>query len=101
MRVRQATYTSMSETVPSGAITNTIPVHISQSRREFGLRPRLARMARTVGTSPNQFTEYVTIPIATPGPVAPGGNYDVGSTINYNGVTYTVVSILPELPAVA
>jgi len=50
---------------PSGEIDNDIRVKVTKTNREFGLRPRYVVLARTVGTTPNDFKRYKRVPMLT------------------------------------
>lgn len=50
---------------PSGDIDNNIKAKVTKTNREFGLRPRLVVVSRTVGTGANTFKRYARIPMLT------------------------------------
>ena len=82
-------------TEPTGGVTSDIKPKLTKSDREHGIRPRGVRLVRTIGTAPDQFKKYATIPVLTAvewnsGAYAPGAAINVGTT------AYTVVSRISE-----
>jgi hypothetical protein len=73
-----------------------LPFHAlnSGSVRKFGVHPRGLRLARTVGTSPNEFSKFSFI--AAPTKAA----YDavaVGTDLSVGGAVWTVSGKRPEI----
>jgi hypothetical protein len=82
-------------TAPTGAITSNAYAKISKTNREFGIRPRGVRLARTLGTAPLTFKRYAFVPVLT-GEVWDGAAYDPGETLAVDGVDWQVVARVPE-----
>ena len=77
---------------PTAAASPGIWFYKSGSRRNKQLRTRnlvLRRVRGTIGTAPNQVTIYAYAR-ATVGTAAAWDDADIGSTVTYNGLTYTV-----------
>lgn len=83
-------YAAAAGTAPTGTDVSDINVKVSKSNREFGIRPRRVRLARTVGTAPDTFRKYATLPILRATEFATAA-YNKGATVTVGGVDYTVV----------
>ena len=81
--------------VPAGAISSSIRVKISKARNEFGVSPRCVRASRVRGTAPDQFLDYVTVPVLTLG-IWASAAFQIGATINVDGEDYTIISRINE-----
>lgn len=99
IRLRQATYTTVQGTEPTGDQTSDIPVQVTRSKREFGIRPRGVVIARTIGSGDNAFTEYARLPVLDPEDFSSStGGWVRGSNLSYRGSTWEIVSRFGELP---
>ena len=88
------TYFEALTTQSGGTATESAFVKVSKTNREFGLRPRGARLVRTVGAAPNTFKKYSFIQALTAASLT--SQLTVGSTIEIGGVTWTVLAHQPE-----
>lgn len=101
IRIRQATYTAVQGTEPTGDINDEIPAKISRSKRAFGLRPRGVVIARTRGAGDDTFTEYARLPVLDPEDFnSATGGWVTESKISYKGATWEIVARFGELPEV-
>lgn len=82
-------------TAPTGAVTSDIMVKVSKSNREFGIRPRLVRLYRTLGTAPNQFNRYRVLPVLTK-TAYDSAAFAKDAKITIGGIEWTVGSKEPE-----
>lgn len=82
-------------TEPSGPATSAIRATVSKTNREAGLRARGIRIARLVGTAPDQFYKYAFIPLRSKADEA-DVTYNPGNPFTYNGSTWTIVAFQPE-----
>lgn len=80
---------------PTGDVNTEIKAKVSKSNREYGIRPRGARISLVKGTAPDQFTVYAFIPILDPTNYGTG-NFQTDGDITYDGATWKVVSLVPE-----
>lgn len=95
MRVSEEVLTAITAALATGPAESPIPAKITKSNRQFGLRPRGVRLARVRGTAPDQFRSYAFLPI----PLASAwgvGDFAEGSTVEYNGFAWEVVSLVAE-----
>jgi hypothetical protein len=84
-------YAAAAGTVPTGAIDNNVPrAQVSKSNREFGLRPRGVRLARLVGTAPNQFYKYAFLPLRSIADFT-SPDYAIGETVTINSVSWEII----------
>lgn len=90
-----ASYAAAAGTVPGGAVTNPIPAKVSKGNREFGLRPRGVRLSRTIGTGATAFTKTGFLPLRSKAD-ATSETYAENSDITVDGITWTIVSRVPE-----
>lgn len=101
IRLRQATYSTVQGTEPTGDINNEIPAKISRSKRAFGLRPRGVVIARTRGAGDDTFTEYARLPVLDPEDFnSATGGWVTESNVSYKGVQWEIVARFSELPEV-
>ena len=101
IRIRQATYTTVQGTEPTGDINDEIPAKISRSKRAFGLRPRGVVIARTRGTGEDTFTEYARLPVLDPEDFnSATGGWVTHTNVSYKGVSWEIVARFGELPEV-
>lgn len=89
--------TSSTTTTNAGstsAISNPISADVSRGDRELGLRPRLATLA-ILGTPPTGYSSssVVRLPILNETLFAA---LTIGTSVNYLGTTWEVVSTTPE-----
>lgn len=82
-------------TVPTGTVSSPIKAQISKSNREYGLRPRGVRLARTVGTAPDTFKKYTFLPILLATEFS-SATFAIGATVTIDGTDWTVVAKVPE-----
>ena len=80
---------------PVDPATSSIRVKISKSNREYGLRPRGVRLARTIGTPPETFVKYSFLPVLN------GGDFEtpqfgLGATKTYGGNTWEIIGKVNE-----
>lgn len=80
---------------PTDPADSNIRVKISKSNREYGLRPRGVRLARTIGTAPDTFVKYSFLPVLN------GGDFDspafgLGQTKTYGGNTWEIIAKVNE-----
>lgn len=80
---------------PVGAVTQSRYARVTGSRRAYGLKARSMTLARSVGddTDYNGATVYARVPVLKKASVAA---LVIGSTITYQDVAWTIVSINPE-----
>lgn len=99
IRVRQATFTTIQGTEPTGDVSSNVRAKISKSKREFGLRPRMVLIARTRGTGEDTFTEYATLPVLDPDDFnSSTGGWVQGSNLSYKSQTWEIVARYPQIP---
>lgn len=94
MRLSSA-YAAVAGTEPAAAAGSPIYAKVSKSKREFGLRPRGARLARTVGSGDAAFQKYTFLPLRSITDAA-SATYAVGATITIDTVAWTVISLEAE-----
>lgn len=94
LRVQQATYDAAG-TPPTGDINSNIKAQIGKTNKEFGLRPRGANLARTIGTGDSAFVKYKFLPILTAAQFGTG-SFTLGSTVTVDSVTWTIISLKAE-----
>lgn len=99
LRMSTAKAAVANNTEPSGSIDSSIRVKVSKSNREYGIRPRGARLYRTVtgGTGDDAVTKtlYAFLPILTAA-VYDGNSFAEEATVTYNGSTWKVLSKVAE-----
>lgn len=88
-------YAAQAGTPPTGVVTSALKVKVSKGNKEFGLRPRGVKLARTVGTAPDTFKKYSFLPVLTPAEFITSA-YALGTEITIGGVVWIVVGIQPE-----
>lgn len=97
IRLRPDTLTAVAGTVPEGDVTNPLYVHISKSKRQFGLAPRKVLIARTLGTDPNTYTEYASLPVCDSEDFnLATGAWQIGANVTYKGATWKIVTRTAE-----
>jgi hypothetical protein len=84
-------------TPPSGAVDNPEGVKVTRNKRAIGLRPRGVRLARQVGTVPNQGNRYAFLPVLTNSAWSQP-EFAVGATITIGGNQWTVIESVQETP---
>jgi len=90
-----ADYASAAGDPPAGGVTTDIKPKISKTNREHGIRPRGARLVRTIGTEPDTFKKYTFLPVLTLTAWSSAA-YSPGTAINVGTVAYTVISRIGE-----
>lgn len=95
IRIRQQVADALTTPAPVEAVNDRTHVKISKGNREFGIRPRGIRLARTRGEAPNTFVEYAFIPVLGVGDLGDPGNA-VGNGIIYNGENWIISGHVPE-----
>lgn len=83
-------YAAKAGTAPTGAVTNDIKIKVSKGSKEFGLSPRKVILARTIGTAPDTFVKYSSLPVLTPTAFGTA-TYALNATIEIDGNTWTIV----------
>ena len=82
-------------TPPTGDIDSDISCIVSKSNRRSGLGARRVTGSRTVGTAPDAFIEYRSIPVLTPA-AFDSAAFALGATFDVDGDTFTIISRTPE-----
>lgn len=82
-------------TEPAGAIDSDVRPKISKANTEFGIRPRAVRLSRTIGTAPDTFKRYKTLPVLTATEWS-SATFAVGVQITIGGIIWTIIGRLPE-----
>lgn len=82
-------------TPPAGAINHGLQVKVSKTTREFGIKPRGVRIAKSFGTAPDTFIKYRFLPVLTIANFSTAA-FALGATITYDGASWEVVSRMPE-----
>lgn len=82
-------------TQPAEAASSNIRVKISKSNREYGLRPRGVRLARTIGTPPETFVKYSFLPVLTSADFD-SPTFGLGQTKTYGGNTWEIIGKINE-----
>lgn len=82
-------------TEPTASIDSDIFTKQSKGNTEFGIRPRAVRLVRTVGTAPDEFKKYATLPVLTIADFAAAG-FQIGATITIGGVTWEIIARIAE-----
>lgn len=90
-----APYAASAGTEPGTPTTSSIPAKVSKGNREFGLRPRGVRLARTVGTGANAFTKSSFLPLRSKAD-ASSSLYADNADVTVGGIVWTVVSRVAE-----
>lgn len=78
-------YAAAAGSEPVGGVTSDIKPKITKGNKEHGLRPRLVTLSRVIGTAPDNFTIYTSLPVLTAlewssGAFAPGATVSIGGT---------------------
>ena len=84
-------YAAAAGSPPATPATSDINAKVSKTNREFGIRPRRVRLARTVGTAPDTFRKYATLPVLTQ-TAFNSPTFAKGATVTIGGVDYEVVA---------
>jgi len=80
---------------PTTGTASSIKAKISKSNREYGIRPRGVRLARTIGTAPETFVKYAFLPVLTP--VAFNGTgFTLGGSITIGTIVWEIIARLNE-----
>jgi hypothetical protein len=95
IRLSPQVYAFATSSEPTGGTTTSIHAKQSKSDREFGVRARFLRVARTVGTAPNTFIQYANLPVLTLAAFE-SATYADGQTLSYKGTTWEIVSHTKE-----
>lgn len=99
IRLREATFTAVQGTEPTGDINSIVRAKVTRSKREFGLRPRGVVIARIRGTGDDTFTEYARLPVLDPQDFnSATGGWVEGSNVFYKGVSWEIVARFGQLP---
>lgn len=80
---------------PDAAATSSIRVKISKSNREYGLRPRGVRLARTIGVAPDTFVKYAFLPVLN-GDDFESPQFGLGVEKTYGGNTWEIIGKVNE-----
>ena len=80
---------------PTGTSNSSIRAKISKTNREYGIRPRGVRLARTVGTAPDTFTKYSFLPVLTPAAFN-GTGFTLGGTVTIGGTAWEIIARVTE-----
>jgi len=80
---------------PTAASNSSIRAKISKSNREYGIRPRGVRLARTVGTAPDTFSKYAFLPVLTP-TAFNGTGFTLGGTITIGTIEWQIIARISE-----
>ena len=78
-------------TPPTGDVDSDIKAKVTKGNREFGIRPRRVTGSTKIGTAPNDFRTYVSVPVLTPAAFATPA-FALNATFTYNSLTYTIIS---------
>ena len=84
-------YAAVAGSPPEQPATSDINAKVTKSNREFGIRPRRVRLARTVGTAPDTFRKYATLPVLTL-TAFNSETFAKGATITIDEVEYDIVA---------
>lgn len=82
-------------TAPSGAIDSPIPVKVSKSNREFGIRPRGVRLTRPLNPTATDKIYYTFLPVLTASGLAAAA-FNVGATIQIGSTDWKVLARVNE-----
>lgn len=82
-------------TEPTGTEVSKIKAQISKTNKEFGLRPRGVRLARTIGTAPDTFKKYTFLPVLTPAEFN-SATFALGATITIGTTNWVIVGAVEE-----
>lgn len=77
-------------TEPLGNVDDEVIVKQSKANTEHGIRPRSVTLVRTVGTPPDEFKKYTTLPVLSIADFALPA-FAVGATITIGGVAWEIV----------
>lgn len=75
---------------PAGPATSPINAKISKSKREFGIRPRIARLARTQTTGASPGRKYRSLPVLTED-AWEGTAFQKGATVTLGTIAWRVI----------
>ena len=84
-------YAAVAGSPPALPATSDINAKVTKSNREFGIRPRRVRLARTVGTAPDTFRRYATLAVLTLTDFN-SATFAKGATITIDGIDYEIVA---------
>lgn len=84
-------YAAQAGNPPAGGVNTNVKAKISKSNREFGIRPRRVILSRTVGTEPDTFKKYTSLPVLTQ-TAFNTATYALGETITIDQNTWIIVS---------
>lgn len=80
---------------PAGAVTQSVKVQISKSKRAYGIKPRMLVLSRTQGTGELSFKTISYLPVLTPTDFN-AADAQVGQTIVVGTITWTIVGRTEE-----
>lgn len=95
IRLSQQVAAALTTPGPVAAVNDRTYVKVSKGNREFGIRPRGIRLARTRGAEGETFVEYAFMPVLGLGDLGDPGNA-IGAEIIYNGVTWVISGHIAE-----
>lgn len=82
-------------TPPIGDVDSEIKAKVSKGNREFGIRPRYVRGSAIVGTPPDDFRKYSSVPVLTPTDFASPA-FALGGTFTIGGIVFTIIARFNE-----
>jgi hypothetical protein len=82
-------------TPPAGDSNSSIRAKVSKTNREYGIRPRGVRLARTVGTAPDTFVKYSFLPVLTPAAFN-GAGFSLGGSITIGTIQWEIIARINE-----
>ena len=78
-------------TEPAGGINSNIKAKVSKGNGEFGVRPRRVGVSRVIGTAPNDYRVYKTIPVYTLSDYTSPA-FTIGASITIAGQVWVIIS---------
>jgi len=90
-----ASFAAVAGTEPTAAVNSDIRAQVSKTKKEFGLRPRGVRLARTVGTGSNTFRKYAFLPLRSKAD-ATSATYAENETVTIASVQWKIVAKVAE-----
>lgn len=82
-------------TPPATGTVSNIRAKVSKSNKEYGLRPRGVRLARTVGTAPDTFVKYSFLPVLSIADFA-SADFQLGGSITIGTISWEIIARISE-----